>query len=150
MLFSRMIIKKGRVVSKDADEVYSGIGSVVKGANHVESALIELFSSNKKIKDDKDIHAMAEDIGWPPSELEEKSYVLIQSFFSQGKFMKEGQGKKFDSKEVEMGKNVEKEHTNNPVIALRITLDHLTEIPDYYTRLAQMEIEGKKAMKEKT
>jgi len=143
MLLSDMSIKKGRVVSKDADEVYSGIGSVVKGANHVESALIEMFASNKKIKDEEDFHAMAENIGWEPSALEEKSYAIIQSFFSQGKFMKDGQGKKFDSNEVEMGKKVELEHTNNPVIALRITLDHLTEIPDYYTRLAKMEKEAK-------
>jgi len=148
MIFDRMEIKKGRAVTKDVEEVFTGIGTVVKDLGHVESAMIELFADDKKIKDHEDFHALAEGLGWEPSKLEEKAYALLQSFFAQGYFMKAGQGKEFDSKEVEMGKKVELEHTNNPIIALRITLDHLTEIPDYYTRLAQMEIEGKKAMKE--
>ena len=150
MIFNRMAIKKGRIVTKDAEEVFAGIGTVVKDLGHVESAMIELFADKKKIKDHEDFHSLAEGVGWESSKLEEKAYALLQSFFAQGRFMGEGQGKKFDSEEVEMGKKVELEHTSNPVIALRITLDHLTEIPDYYTRLKQMEIEGKKAMKEKT
>jgi len=38
-----------------------------------------------------------------------------------------------------MGIEVEKEHTNNDNIAKKITLDHLSEIKDYYTRLKKME-----------
>ena len=44
-----------------------------------------------------------------------------------------------DPKELAMGIKVEKEHTDNPVLAKRIALDHLAEIPDYYTRLDKME-----------
>ena len=50
-----------------------------------------------------------------------------------------------DSRELEMGIDVEYEHTTDPNIAKRIALDHLAEIPDYYTRLAKMEAEGKAA-----
>lgn len=42
-------------------------------------------------------------------------------------------------KQIKMGLEVEMEHTNNPKIALEITMDHLTESPDYYTKLKQME-----------
>src|ERR1019366_2674045 len=41
--------------------------------------------------------------------------------------------------QISMGKKVEMEHTNNPSIAKEIAMDHLMEIPDYYTRLAKME-----------
>lgn len=49
--------------------------------------------------------------------------------------------------QIEMGKEVEKEHTNDPDIAERIAMDHLVEIPDYYTRLKKMEEEAKEEMK---
>jgi hypothetical protein len=47
-----------------------------------------------------------------------------------------GEGKSpldFDSEQVLMGMRVEMEHTDDPMIALEITLDHLTEDPEYYT-----------------
>lgn len=37
------------------------------------------------------------------------------------------------------GIKVELEHTNNKSLAYEIALDHLTEFPDYYTRLEKME-----------
>lgn len=45
----------------------------------------------------------------------------------------------FDPEQILMGVKVELEHTNDPMIAMEIALDHLTEIPDYYTRLNKME-----------
>lgn len=44
-----------------------------------------------------------------------------------------------DSNELLMGIEVEMEHTDDPAIALDIAMDHLAELPDYYTRLAKME-----------
>lgn len=52
--------------------------------------------------------------------------------------------KDVDQKQLEMGIEVEKEHTTDKEIAKRIALDHLAEISDYYTRLKKMEEEGKK------
>jgi len=40
----------------------------------------------------------------------------------------------YDVREVEIGKEVEKEHTDNPEEALRIALDHLEEKGDYYSQ----------------
>lgn len=47
-------------------------------------------------------------------------------------------------KELEMGLKVEKEHTPDPKMAEEIAMDHLTEFPDYYTRLDNMEKKAKK------
>lgn len=41
--------------------------------------------------------------------------------------------------ELEKGKKVEKEHTDDVATAKQIAIDHLREIPDYYTRLIKME-----------
>lgn len=112
------------------------------GLDEDTKALIDLFCSKKKIKDHEDLHELAEELGIEPSLLEEKVYALIQAFFSEGRYMSSDAGN-IDSKELEMGDKVELEHTKSPIIARRIALDHLAELPDYYTRLAKMEGEGK-------
>lgn len=45
----------------------------------------------------------------------------------------------FDLEQLIMGIKVEKEHAIDKYTALEITLDHLAEYPDYYTRLHEME-----------
>jgi hypothetical protein len=60
----------------------------------------------------------------------------------------------FDVEQFRMGMDVELEHglhdllTNvtddDPVVTGKIALAHLTEFPDYYTRLGQMEEEAKR------
>ncbi len=61
----------------------------------------------------------------------------------------------FDVEQFRMGMDVELEHglhdlsTNvtdsDPVVTGKIALAHLKEFPDYYTRLARMEEEAKRA-----
>lgn len=64
------------------------------------------------------------------------------------------QAKKYNKKQLKMGMKVEKEH-GSEFKGLNVTKDkkkptakiakaHLTEIPDYYTRLAKMEKKAKK------
>lgn len=55
----------------------------------------------------------------------------------------------FDPEQIKMGMGVEKEHTDDPELAKEIVMDHLVEIPDYYTRLKKMEDEAKKEMGKK-
>jgi hypothetical protein len=67
---------------------------------------------------------------------------VLCSFLNEGK----SKGKDYgghNKTQVKMGIEVEMEHTTNPLIAEKIALDHLTEFPDYYTRLAKMEKEAK-------
>lgn len=41
--------------------------------------------------------------------------------------------------QLSMGVRVEMEHTNNEKIAREIAIDHLMELPDYYSKLSKME-----------
>ena len=45
----------------------------------------------------------------------------------------------YDMKQLLAGIAVEEEHTDDIAVAIRIAMDHLEEIPDYYDRLAEME-----------
>lgn len=45
----------------------------------------------------------------------------------------------FNKEQILMGIEVEMEHTNDPMVAVEIAMDHLKEIPDYYTHLTSME-----------
>ena len=50
----------------------------------------------------------------------------------------------FIQKQLDMGAPIEHEHTKNQELAIKIALQHLDEIPDYYTRLKKMEADAKK------
>jgi hypothetical protein len=53
----------------------------------------------------------------------------------------------FIEKQLKMGIPIEHEHTKNKTLATDIALQHLEEIPDYYTRLKKMEASAKKEHK---
>jgi hypothetical protein len=57
--------------------------------------------------------------------------------------------KDFDPKQLSMGIKIELEHTDDEDLAREIAMDHLAEIPDYYTRLKRMESDAgvKEAMR---
>jgi hypothetical protein len=50
----------------------------------------------------------------------------------------------FIQKQLDMGEPIEHEHTKDHELARNIALQHLDEIPDYYTRLKKMEADAKK------
>ena len=50
----------------------------------------------------------------------------------------------FIQKQLDMGEPIEHEHTRDHELAKDIALQHLDEIPDYYTRLKKMEADAKK------
>lgn len=76
----------------------------------------------------------------------------IPSVFSKtGNFLIGGIGdntphKSVNQEQLKMGIKVEMEHTKDPIVAEEIAVDHLTEIPDYYTRLRKMEEVAKKEL----
>jgi hypothetical protein len=47
-------------------------------------------------------------------------------------------------RQLDMGAPIEHEHTKNQKLAVKIALQHLDEIPDYYTRLKKLEADAKK------
>lgn len=48
----------------------------------------------------------------------------------------------FDQKQIIMGMGVELEHTDDMMKALEVTLDHLSEESEYYTKLKQVHTES--------
>ena len=88
-----------------------------------------------------------------PARLQEKK----QFSFNEARQIGDALGIRWDTFDVEqfaMGLNVELEHGrrdpetdvthDEPMLTGKIALAHLNEIPDYYTRLAIMEIEGER------
>lgn len=49
---------------------------------------------------------------------------------------------KYDTDQLCKGLKVELEHTDDPRVAVQITMDHLDEIPNYYDLLLKMEKEA--------
>lgn len=91
---------------------------------------------------DKDVHAFADKIGMPPDRIEGIAYELLQNLLQVGRH-KDIPDEEFDAEELNMGIEVEREHTDDPELAKEIAKDHLAELPNYYTRLKKMESEGK-------
>jgi hypothetical protein len=105
----------------------------------LQEELIKWFIDNPYPEDSK-VHSFAEKKGIDTHKFEAEIYKILSSFLSEGK--SKGKEVKHDPKELEMGMKVEMEHTTITVLARKIALDHLVEIPDYYTRLKKMEAEA--------
>ena len=92
---------------------------------------------------DTEFHKFAEDtLKMEPDKAETIAYAILSDYLKIGKHQKDS-ATKYDHKQIKMGIGVEKEHTDNPEIAVEIAKDHLSEISDYYTRLKKMEDEAK-------
>ncbi len=52
----------------------------------------------------------------------------------------------FIKNQIKIGKKIELEHVDDEKLSEEITMDHLEEIPDYYTRLKKMEKNAKKEL----
>jgi len=97
------------------------------------------FFTDHEYPSDEEVHQLASDMGLEPDELEEQIYALLHAVLK-------GVGKHngvpdedFDPEQLARGIQVEREHTNNDWVAKMIAKDHLSEIPNYYTLLDQME-----------
>lgn len=84
----------------------------------LQKALLELF---QKSVDDGVSRNMS------PNEIAERHGIPVKDIIAQ----------------LEIGVKIEMEHTSNKQEAKRIALDHLYELPDYYTRLEIMENQAK-------
>jgi len=141
-----LLEENGKSAEDMADDIKSGkypfevnVEEMDKGESDIHVEIIKWFIANPYPKDDA-VHAFAEELGVDPHKFEGHIYMLLSSMLSEGK--SKGKDIKHDPKELEMGIKVEMEHTTTPLISRKISLDHLVEIPDYYTRLAKMESEA--------
>jgi len=116
---------------------------VLREQNEELTARIIRFFKDHPTPTDKEIHAFANAIGMDEHKFEEVIYSILGSFFGHGRAKEKGVDfNDVDQSELAMGIEVELEHTNSREMAKRIALDHLAELPDYYTRLKKMESEG--------
>lgn len=79
----------------------------------------------------------------PPKKLEKALPVLKEPNNMVGGKADNIPLRKLDNQQLAAGTKVEEEHTKDPSIAKEIASDHLAEIPDYYSRLNNMEEEAK-------
>jgi hypothetical protein len=85
---------------------------------------------------------LSDDAGPPSVEKSLAKADLIPGGKAKGKSPSD-----FDQKQLAMGIEVELEHTPDRAKAREIAMDHLTEFPDYYTRLKRMEAQAEDAKK---
>jgi hypothetical protein len=129
IIFKKRIAKlSGIKLKEDIDE------------NKLNDEIILLFS--KKIPKEDDVHALASKLNLSVDDVENEIFKLLHSFLKKLGKHNQVPDDKFDPKELEIGRKVELEHTNNKWIAELIAKDHLMEFPDYYTRLTKMEKEA--------
>ena len=105
------------------------------------STIVDFFKSNPSPKDDE-IHQLASELRIDKHRFEEIIYNLLGSFLGGGLSSKfKGS---YDKNQLAKGTQVELEHTDNKVIAKKIAMDHLAEMPDYYDKLEVMESENQR------
>ena len=124
------------------DKISNYLKEEEQSKKNINAEIFKFFKENPN-PPDKKVHALAGKLGMDEHKFEEKIYAVMSSIFAAGKAFKAGITEDdVDPDELKMGIEVEMEHTTDPEISKRIALDHLTEIDDYYTRLAKMEKEA--------
>ena len=87
----------------------------------------------------QDLLALDKALGVTKDEIENLEFELCKALCSKiGKHVNHGE-EAVDKDELEKGVQHEMEHTNDQYIARLIVLDHLYEIPDYYTQLEKID-----------
>ena len=131
-------------VAKEIGEISSDRVNEM-GFDDLSLAVSGFLLNNPNPADDA-FHKWADEQGLEHPIAEAAAYRLATAFCAfllWGRANKEEVTKEdVDETELSMGISVEMEHTYSRDIAERIALDHLAEIPDYYTRLLAMEKEA--------
>lgn len=110
--------------------------------------ILNMFSNKEKCPCENEIKALAAAHEMDYELIEEIAFRLLHSIMGFGASNERGYTSRqiemqCDKEQLERGIEVEYEHTNNYYIAKKIALDHLAELPDYYTRLDRMERAGR-------
>lgn len=110
-----------------------------RGISDIQEEIIKWFMANPAPKDEE-VHKLAESMGVEPDKFESYIYGILGQLVTEGR-SKDFKGS-YNPRELAMGIKVEKEHVSSPLIAEKIAKDHLAELPDYYTKLKEMESKG--------
>lgn len=108
----------------------------------IHAEIYKFFRENPSPSDDE-VHGLADKLGVNSHVFESHIYMILGSVLGAGRSVEDNFTEKdADPKQLKMGIEVEYEHTSSPEMSKRIALDHLAEIPDYYTRLDKMETDA--------
>ena len=132
----------GGVFTQDMSSLSRFVG--VNDKLQLQRAIIDMFKLFPVVTDDM-IKKLAANLNMPEDVLENEIYAIMSSFWNRGLFH-DNPNVPIDPQQLQMGIKVEMEHTDNIFVAERISLDHLVELPNYYSHLSSMEqeYEGKK------
>ena len=116
-------------------------GPSVPGTGSIDPKSIFDFFTQNPTPTDEQFHEFAESKGFDVQAAEAAVYVLAGKFVM---FLRGGKSQgldpnSVDPEQLEMGISVEAEHSADPATQKKIALDHLAEVPDYYTKLQQVE-----------
>jgi len=108
-------------------------------------SVLKMLAENPELSR-KDIKQWATTSGFDIEEVETRIYKIAAAFarfwFGGLSNKKSFTERDADAEQLRMGIEVEYEHTPDFIASKKIALDHLAEIPDYYTRLDKMEKEA--------
>ena len=116
-------------------------GTIASGTGQTDPRVIIDFFAQTPMPTDQQYHEFAEQQGIDIHAAEQIAYALAGKYVM---FLRGGKSQGFDPnsvdpKTIEQGMQVESEHTPDPASQKKICLDHISEMPDYYDRLVQME-----------
>ena len=121
------------------------------GVSSAATSVIDFLEQNPT-PDGQSFHAFTESQGMDANQAESIAYALAGKYVM---FLRGGKSVQsnidltaVDPDQLNKGIEVESEHTSDPTTAKKIALDHLAEIPDYYTRLDEMENPSKNIVAE--
>ena len=118
----------------------SAEGAVVPGGSADPTAIIDFFAQNPN-PDDEAYHEFAEQQGFDVHSAEQIAYALAGKYVMllRGGKSLDADMSSVDPQQLEMGMQVESEHTDDPATQKKIAMDHLVENKNYYLELAKME-----------
>lgn len=111
-----------------------------------EQKIIDYFTKNKNINF-SDIDKISNLLNLSKNEVLEIIFKILSSFLFYGKYnnyVREKGELYVKQQQLDKGIRFELEHTNSPIIAKRIALDHLVDCFDYYDFLEELENKCKK------
>ena len=130
------------IIRANGDDEPEEEGSSKPTQKCTKEDMIKFLKDNPNPSDDE-FHEWAEGRGFDVPSAEAMMYELATMYV---RILEEGKAddahvgdSDVDPKELEMGKKVELEHIDDEDVAKEISLDHLAEMPNYYSELKKME-----------
>lgn len=132
------IFMEWRLAKLNEDDYPDPIGKEFSGAANKYPKPKKKINKKVKIKEEDDAPEDGMDVhelGDEPEDIE----VMMQAKDDAGDELEGGladdkSAKEFDPEQIKLGLKVEMEHTDDPMVAIEIAMDHLMEDPEYYTR----------------